>query len=180
MYRQQSHSPAALIELVAIDNRLDVLARSGKIDVLQELFHRYIGNIVTAAPSLGATGAGVVLCQGERNRIGLKLPVFDRAMQIPRACLQVYLRIEELVGREIGDLIFASPFVGRFFGYLHEPTLPATAMLFRIEPALTPNDSFHEHGIELMFDRDDANEAVVSLKSRRAHPFVNRVNRVAR
>ena len=32
--RRSSHVPAALIELVAIDNRLDVLARSGKIDVL--------------------------------------------------------------------------------------------------------------------------------------------------
>ena len=81
---------------------------------------------------------------------------------------------------EIGDLIFASPFVGRFLGYLHEPALPVAAIFVRIEPALTPDDRFHEHGIELMFDRDDANEAVVSLKSRRAHPFVNRVNRVPR
>src|SRR4029077_9623365 len=64
--------------------------------------------------------------------------------------------------------------------YLHEPALPVAAIFVRIEPALTPNDRFHEHGIELMFDRDDANEAVVPLKSRRAHPFVNRVNWVPR
>ena len=101
-------------------------------------------------------------------------------MQIPRACLQVYLRIEELVGMEIGDLIFASPFVGCSFSYLHEPALSVGAILSWIEPALAPNDGFHQHGIELMFGRDDANEAVVSLKSRRTHPFVNRVDRVAR
>jgi hypothetical protein len=34
-----SHPATALIELVAIYNRLDVLPRSGKIDVLEEFLH---------------------------------------------------------------------------------------------------------------------------------------------
>src|SRR5438105_10951019 len=91
-----SHLATALIELVPIDNRLDVLPRSGKIDVLEELLHRYIGNVVSTAPSLGATGAGVVLRQRERKRINLMFPVFDRTMQIPTARLQVGFRIEKL------------------------------------------------------------------------------------
>src|SRR5439155_525287 len=47
-------------------------------------------------------------------------PVFDRTMQIPTARLQVGFRIEKLLHVEIVDLVFARPFVSRFFTYLHK------------------------------------------------------------
>src|SRR5205814_4817684 len=170
----------ALIELVAIDNRLDVFPCSGKIDVLEELFHRYIGDTVSAAPALSATGAGVVLRQCERKRIGLMLPMFDGTMQIPTARLQVRFRIEKLFHLKAGDLIFTRPFVSRFFAYLHKPAFSVAAMFSRIEAALAPNDRFHQHGIEMMFNCDAANQSIVLLKPRRTHPFVERVNRIPR
>src|SRR5206468_1307405 len=70
--------------------------------------------------------------------------------------------------------------VGRSFAHLHEPALAMAAMFFRIEPALTPDDRFHQHGIQLMFGGNGANQAIVLLKSRRAHPFVKRINRIPR
>src|SRR6266540_440557 len=175
-----SHPATALIELVAIDYRLDVLARSGKIDVLKKLLHWYIGDIVSAAPSLGATGDGVVLRQRKRERIGLMFPVFDCTMQIPTARLQVRFRIEKLFHLKAGDLIFTRPFISRFFTYLHKPAFAVAAMFSRIEAALAPNDGFHQHGIKVMFNRDAANQRIILLKPRRTHPFVERVNRISR
>ena len=52
---------------------------------------------------------------------------------------------------ETGDLVFARPFVGRSFAHLHQPALAMAALLFWIEPALTPDDGFHQHRIEMMF-----------------------------
>ena len=52
-------------------------------------------------------------------------------------------------------------------------------MFSRIEAALTPNDRFHKHRIEMMFGCDNANQAIVLMKPRRAHPFVKRVDRIA-
>src|SRR6266480_837915 len=133
-----------------------------------------------SAPPLRATGAGIVFCQCERDGIRLLFPVFDRAMQIPRASLQICLWVEKPIHMEIGDLIFTRPFVGRFFSYLHEPALAVSAILSGIEPAFTPNDGFHQHRIKLVFQRYGPNEAIVLLKPRRTHPFVNRVNRIPR
>src|SRR5204862_4044749 len=79
-----------------------------------------------------------------------------------------------------GDLGFARPFVGRFFAYLHESALSGSAVLFWIKPALTPNDRLHEHRIEMMRYRDRANQLIIPLKTRRAHPFVKCVDWVAR
>src|SRR5947207_5538802 len=79
---------------------------------------------------------------------------------------------------EIGDPVFTRPFVSCFFGYLHEAALSPSPVLSRIKPALTPNDRFHHHRIQLMFDCDRAYEAIVLLKPRRAHRFVNRVKRI--
>jgi len=47
-----------------------------------------------------------------------------------------------------------------------------------IETALTPNDRFYKHRVEMMFGCDNANEAIVLMKPRRAHPFVKRVDRI--
>src|ERR1700758_2466247 len=84
-----SHPPAALIESVAVDNRLDVSTRCREIDLLKKLAFRYLGNAVSTAPPLGTTGAGVVLRQSERNWIGLMVPVCQGAMQIPGAGFQI-------------------------------------------------------------------------------------------
>src|SRR5262249_52658465 len=175
-----SHPATALIELVAIDNRLDVLARSGKIDVLKKLLHWYISCIVSAAPSPGPTGAGVVFRQRERKRIGLMFPVFDRAMQIPSACLQIRFRIEKLLHLKAGDLIFTCPFIGRFFAHLHKAAFSMAAMFSRIEAALAPNDRFHQHGIKMMSNRDATNQSIILLEPRRTHPFVKCINRISR
>src|SRR5947207_9523719 len=107
-------------------------------------------------------------------------PVFDRAMQIPTARFQVRFRIEKLFHLKTGDLIFTRPFVSRFFAYLHKPAFSVAAMFSRIKAALAPNDRFHQHGIEMMFNRDAANQSIVLLKPRRTHPFVERVNRIPR
>ena len=107
-------------------------------------------------------------------------PVFDRAMQIPTARFQVRFRIEKLFHLKAGDLIFARPFVSRFFSYLHEAAFSMAAMFSRIEAALAPNDRFDQHGIEMMFYRDAANQGIILLKPSRAHPFVKCINRISR
>jgi hypothetical protein len=146
-----SHPAATLIEFVAVDDRLDVSTRCGKIDLLKKLAFRYLGNGVSTAPALGTTGAGVVLRQSEWSWIGLMVPVRHGAMQIPRAGLQSCLWLEKLIGIETGDLVFARPLVGRSFGDLHQAALSMAALLFWIEPALTPDDGFHQHRIQMMF-----------------------------
>src|SRR5258708_35313983 len=92
-----SHPPAALIEFVAVDNRLDVSARCGEIDLLKKLAFRYLGNAVSTAPAPGTSGAGVVFRQSERSWIGLMVPVFHGPMQIPAARLQICLWFEKLI-----------------------------------------------------------------------------------
>src|SRR5882757_6701862 len=86
-----SHPPAALIKFVAVDNRLDVSARCGEIDLLKELAFRYLGNAVSTAPPASTSCAGVVFRQGERSWIGLMIPVFHCSMEIPGARLQICL-----------------------------------------------------------------------------------------
>src|SRR5881394_891576 len=44
---------------------------------------------------------------------------------------------------EIVDLVFACPFIGRFFAHLHEPALAGAAVFFGIKAAFAPNDRFH-------------------------------------
>jgi hypothetical protein len=63
---------------------------------------------------------------------------------------------------------------------LHKPAFSVAAMFSRIEATLAPNHRFHQHGIEVMFERDAANQGIALLKPRRAHPFVERVNRIPR
>ena len=53
------------------------------------------------------------------------------------------------------------------------------AVLLRVEPALAPNQRFHQHGIEMPLGRDRADKLVVVSKARRAHPFESGVERVA-
>src|SRR5262249_45846124 len=159
---------------------LDVSTRCGEIDVLKKLALRYVRDAVPAAPTLGATGAGVVLGQSEWNWIGLMVPMFHRAMQIPCARLQICLWFEKLIQIETGDLIFPRPFVGRSFAHLHQPTLSMAPVFFWIESALTPNDGFHHHRIQMMFQCNAANEPVIPMKSGRAHPFIECVKRVPR
>ena len=79
------------------------------------------------------------------------VPVFHGAMQIPGARFQICFWFEELIWIETGDLIFTRPFVGGTFGYLHQPALSMAAVFLWIEPALSPDDGFHQHRIEVMF-----------------------------
>src|SRR5438046_10411494 len=97
-----SHSAPPLVEFVAVDNRLDVFSGRGKIDVLDELFHWYISGAISAPP-LDATGAGIVLCQCEWERVGLMFPVFDRTKQIRCTSLPVRLPIATLTMITIGQ-----------------------------------------------------------------------------
>ena len=78
-------------------------------------------------------------------------PVFHGTMQIPGAGLQICLWFEKLIRIVTGDLIFARPFVGGTFGHLHQPALSMAAVFLWIEPALTPDDGFHQHWIQMMF-----------------------------
>src|SRR6266576_6158881 len=101
-------------------------------------------------------------------------------MQIPCASLQIGFRVKKLVHLETGNLVFTCPFAGRFFAHLHESPLFVGPMFSRVEAALTPNDRFHKHWVEMMFGCNNANHAIVLMKPRRTHPFVERVDRIAR
>src|SRR4030095_6132000 len=101
-------------------------------------------------------------------------------MQIPCASLKVGFRIEKLIHLKIVDLVFMRPFVGRFFAHLHESALSVAAIFSWIEAALTPHDCLHQHGIEMMFGCNGAKQAIVRMKPCRAHPFIKRVDRIAR
>src|SRR5262245_2796993 len=146
-----SHPPAALIELVAVDNRLDISTRCGEIDLLKKLLFRYLGKPFSTTPTLGAAGASVVLRQSKSSWIGLMVPMFHSAMQIPGACLQICLWFEKLIRIETGDLVFARPLICRYFAHLDQAGLFMTATLFWIEPALTPDNGFHQHRVKMMF-----------------------------
>src|SRR5439155_1693975 len=67
---------------------------------------------------------------------------------------------------EIGDPVFTRPFVSCFFGYLHEAALSPSPVLSRIKPALTPNDRFHHHRIQVMFDCDRAYAVSRGIRAR--------------
>src|SRR5206468_10879637 len=86
-------------------------------------------------------------------------PMSDGALEIPRACLQICPRIEKLVDMEIVDPVFPRPFVSCFLGYLHEAALSMAPILSRIKSALTPNDRFHQHRIQVMFNCHRANRS---------------------
>src|SRR2546423_12546224 len=122
-----------------------------EVDLFKELALRDLRHTIAAAPTLGATGPGVVLRQGKRNCVGLMIPMFHRTMQIPGARLQIRLWLEKLLRMKTSDLCFSCPFVRRPFAHLHQPALSMGAALFCIEPALTPNDCFHQHRVEMMF-----------------------------
>src|SRR3954470_24689747 len=127
--RLSSHSPAALIEFVALDNRFDVSTRCGEIDLLQKLPFRYLSNAVSTGPTSGTRGAGVVFRQGERSWIALMVPMFHGSMQIPGARLEIGLWFEKLIRIETADLIFAHPLVSRYFGHLHQAALSMSTAL---------------------------------------------------
>ena len=127
-----------------------------------------------------AAGPGIVFGKRERHRVGLRFPVFEGAAQIPRPGFQICFRIEQLLNTEIVDLIFVRPFIGRFLAHLHEAALSGAAVFFGIKAAFAPNDCFHQHRIEMMFHRHQTNQVIVFFKTGRAHPFVERVDGVAR
>src|SRR5436190_22946442 len=54
------------------------------------------------------------------------------------------------------------------------------AMFLGIEPALPPDDGFHQHRVEMMFERNAPDEPVVPMKPGRTHPFVKYVQRITR
>ena len=81
-------------------------------------------------------------------------PVLHRPAQIPRPGPQIRLGLEQIFHAKMVDFIFAGPFVGREFTDLHQAALSGSADLVRVEPALAPNDRFHQHWVELMLGRD--------------------------
>src|SRR6267378_587693 len=101
-------------------------------------------------------------------------------MQIPCASLKIRFWIKKLLHLEIVGSICMRPFVSRFLAHLHESALSVAAMFSWIEAALTPDDCFHQHRIKMMFGCDGANKAIVLMKPCRTHPFVKRVDRIAR
>src|SRR5437588_12394395 len=99
------HPAAVLVEFVAGDDRIDVLARPRKIDVrLESVWGDRLG-IFAAGPALRAARAGVVFRERKRNWVGLVLPMLDRPPQIPRAGFEIDFRIEQFFGAKIIDPI---------------------------------------------------------------------------
>src|SRR5207253_5444848 len=88
------HSAAFPIKFVALQHAVDVVARAREIDVTAKspLGHRR-GRVVIG-PTLGPAGTGVVFRKGENRRLFLMLPVLKSPVQIPRAGLKIYLRVE--------------------------------------------------------------------------------------
>ena len=105
-------------------------------------------------------------------------PVLQRATQIPRAGLKIGFWIEKLIGTKVVDFLFARPLAGRSFAYLHQPALAGGTMFSRIKPALPPHHRLHQHWVEMMLQRDGANQRIVLMKPGRTHPFVKCINRI--
>ena len=102
-----SHAAAPFVKLVALDDGIDVFAGSGEIDISEERLCRHSGGAISAAPSLRATGAGIVFGKSEGHWIRLRFPVFERAMQIPVACLEICFRNEKLIHGKLSILFHA-------------------------------------------------------------------------
>jgi len=110
----------------------------------------------------------------ERKRMRTHVSNARRRVEIPRACLQICPRIEKLVDMEL-LILFRAPFVSCFFGYLHE-----AALLHDSHTSLGSNRLSRQRPLSPASDPGDvqvhrANERIVLLKPRRAHPFVKRV-----
>src|SRR2546423_3221057 len=88
------HPPPALVEFVTRQDRIDVLARPGEIDLLEECFRRHRFRVVAPGPTQSSARAGVIFGEREWQRIRLVLPMLNRSAQIPCPCFQVCLRIE--------------------------------------------------------------------------------------
>src|SRR5216683_1875600 len=140
-----SHSAAAFVELVALDDRLDVFPRAWKINMAKKVLLRNGGSLISSGPSLRTARPGIVLSERESERFRLNLPMVEGAAQIPGAGFQIRLWVEKLLVMEIVDPVFTSPFVGRFLAHLHEPALTRRPIFLRIEATLAPYHRLHEH-----------------------------------
>src|SRR5205814_8783385 len=178
-HRCSSHPSAAPIELVTLNNTIDIVPRTREIDIATKSFLRQRGRDVIVGPALGATGAGIVFGKGKRGRVRLVIPMLKGAMEIPCPGLKVCLGIEQIIRLETRDMRFFGPFSCRTFAHLHETTLASGSNLSWIEPALTPNNGFDQHRIELVLSSDRASEVVELMETRRAEPLVSGVDGVA-
>src|SRR3954447_20474391 len=89
-----SHSAAPFVKVVPVDNRIDVLARAGEINVVQEIIAAHGQTGGPARPTLGATCSCVVLREGEWSWIVLVFPMLQGALEIPGTGFQIRFGIE--------------------------------------------------------------------------------------
>src|ERR1700750_2927850 len=78
--RFRLHPSATLVEFVARDDRVDVLAGPGEIDVVEERSRGHGFGVFAACPTQGAAGTGVVFRERERHWVSLILPMLTRAV----------------------------------------------------------------------------------------------------
>src|SRR3989442_10234 len=132
----KSHTAAAFVKGVAMENRFYVFARRWEIDVVEKFTCR---DSTSANPALNTARARIVLGERERQWLGFVLPTFKRPAQIPRAGFEIRLGIKELLEIEILDLVFVRPFIGGFLAHLHQAALARSSIFLSIEPALAPD-----------------------------------------
>src|ERR1700730_16342106 len=77
--REGSHSAASFVKLVAGDDRFDVLARAGEIDVAEKILFGNRSILVAACPALSTAGAGIVFGERKGQWVRLSVPMFKRA-----------------------------------------------------------------------------------------------------
>src|SRR5207244_12703654 len=62
--------------------------------------------------------------------------------------------------------------------YISPPALSCATMFSHTNPALPPHHRLHQHWVEMMLQRDGANQRIVLMKPGRTHPFVKCINRI--
>jgi hypothetical protein len=79
-----SHPPTALVEFVAVDNRLDVSTSSGEMVFLKKLTFWCLGDVIATASTVDTTGAGIALDESKKERISVPHRVFGTKRVVRR------------------------------------------------------------------------------------------------
>jgi hypothetical protein len=145
----------------ALDDGADVAAGAGETDLIDE--GGAVGQGGATIPFEDVAAAGIVIGQGEGERIvGLGV-AFEEFFEIPGAGEGIGGGVEEVVAAEANDALGAGPFAGGGGADLHEAVFAGAAAFAGAETALAPDDGLDEGGLDAVTARGGKNGNVLAV-----------------
>ena len=177
---RRSEVALALVEVVALEDDVHVVAGAGEGDAVAEIAGGDGGALVGVAdPFVHAALAGVVFGEGEGDGVVLGGVALEGFLEVPCAGLDVDLGGEEVGGDEGGAFVLAGPVSGGGLHDLHEAAFAVLADFIGAEAALAPDDGFDEHGIDVVFLADVEDEGVVTVITGEVKDFLKELKIMA-